>query len=97
MALNAILTRMFNNLHFPQFSMHCAWLLYKLHVNNGDIEKGSDSRQAPSTFPRADIGIYLTEQIFLAHILTIDIYLTEFTSFSHKSEETFDQDINNLN
>ena len=30
--------------------MHCARLLYKLHVNNGEIEVGPDFRQVPTGF-----------------------------------------------
>ena len=29
---------MFNNLHVPIKTMHCAWSLYILQVNNGEIE-----------------------------------------------------------
>ena len=36
---------MFNNLHVQLFSMHCARLLYRWHVNNSEIEVGLDSRQ----------------------------------------------------
>ena len=41
--------------------MHCARSLYKLHVTNGEIEVGPDSRQVPNVV-RLKCSMYIVVQ-----------------------------------